>query len=143
MIELFRPALLTGVRTGLFLSLTAWCLTRWWVVEWTGVWAGRPLAVTVYDQGLLVADMGLESMTSQWTIRAAAADFDPRAPGPGETMVQAISPVPGTAFLWSGDTVLGFRHPFAITGLSGLLLLLHMNNSVARRRSDRGIRSGT
>lgn len=127
MVELLRPALTTFFRTGLFLTLGAWCITQWWIIEWTGMVFNRPVAVTVYQHGAIVADIGLEALPSQWTIRRLTADFNPRAPVKGETMVQAISPVPGTAFLWSGDTVLGFRHQFVVAAFAIMSVLLAIN----------------
>ncbi|GAB5444484.1 MAG: hypothetical protein Fues2KO_48330 [Fuerstiella sp.] len=137
MVELLRPALTTFFRTGLFLTLGAWCITQWWIIEWTGMVFNRPVAVTVYQHGAIVADIGLEALPSQWTIRRLTADFNPRAPVRGETMVQAISPVPGTAFLWSGDTVLGFRHQFVVAAFAIMTVLLAINrrNTLRSRRS--------
>lgn len=137
MVELLRPALTTFFRTGLFLTLSAWCITQWWIIEWTGMVFNRPVAVSVYQHGAIVADIGLEALPSQWTIRRLTADFNPRAPVKGETMVQAISPVPGTALLWSGDTVLGFRHQFVVAAFAIMTALL----AVDRRHALRSRRS--
>ena len=131
--ELVRPALVMTARTSLFLTATVWVITRLWVVEWTGEFLGRPVAVATYDKGVVATYLGLESVPWKLVVTPLDASFDPRTPSENKSLLRSLSPSPGPAFLWAGPTVLGYRHQFALTilGLLNGLLWIDVHRRAA------------
>lgn len=138
--ELVRPALVITARTSLFLTVTLWFIARWWVVEWTGEILGRPIALAAYNKGIVLTDIGLESVPWELEVTPLPPAFDPRTPSDEKSLLRAISPVPGIAFLWSGPTVVGYRHHFAISilGLLNGLLWMGVRRTAAKPEPHTG-----